>query len=157
ACKNGDINALETLLTGDISTQVIDNKGRSLLYMASRHGQSEAVRLLLAKDKGNIDYTDPTVGWTALHIAIYYGHKKVVEILLEENATLKIGEKNGWTPLMTATIRKHLNIMRLLLDKENGIRDLEVPEKRFGRTPLLWASMYGFTEGVTSLINAKAN
>ncbi|GJC90402.1 kinase D-interacting substrate [Colletotrichum liriopes] len=157
ACKKGDINALKSLLANDSNTQATDNKDRSPLYLASRYGHEEIVRCLLVENSSNIDDVEETVGWTALHAAIYYGHAAVVSVLLDEGAAVGKTGKDGWTPLMTATIQQHSEILKTLLDRKYDGIQLETPDEKFGRTPLLWASIHGFLDGVNLLIAAGAN
>ena len=62
-----------------------DAEGNSLLYSAAMNGREVTLRLLLKKDKEEINSKN-NEGKTALIIAAEYGYTKIVEILLQNGA-----------------------------------------------------------------------
>lgn len=59
-------------------------------------------------------------GWVPLHEACNHGHLEVVEVLLENNASIDDPggpHCNGITPLIDAANNGHVDVVQLLLDK----------------------------------------
>ncbi|KPJ11973.1 Oxysterol-binding protein-related protein 1 [Papilio machaon] len=104
-----------------------DDTGReaeeSLLYSA-RHGELSVVRALLeakregkltldinCKGKSRINY-----GWTPLHLATYFAHKEVVEVLLDSGVNVDEVNDNGDTALHKASFTGNEELVILLLN-----------------------------------------
>ncbi|KAL2675550.1 hypothetical protein Neosp_011737 [[Neocosmospora] mangrovei] len=155
ACSNGDVGVVNLLLRNGASTQITEEDGWSPLHMASRYGHTEVIRALLTADKANIDATERLESWTALHVAIYNGQSDAVSVLLKQGANVSIQDNDGWTPLMTAIKRKDEDIVSKLLNQEGAI-GLETRDFS-GHTPLLAASINGFSAGASLLIKAGAD
>ena len=89
-------------------------------------------------------------GNTALHMACFFGHKEIVEILVDHLAFLDVENYNGVTPLGMACINKQAWIVRYMLsigaDPSQGMV-----------TPLQVALMYRADEVVDLLLHAKAD
>ncbi|RSL46448.1 hypothetical protein CEP54_013846 [Fusarium duplospermum] len=155
ACSGGSVDIVNLLLKNGANTQIAEEDGWSPLHFASRCGHTEVIKALLTEDNTNIDATESLEGWTALHLAIYNGHGDAASALLKEGANVGIQDNDGWTPLMTATNKKHDKIVEELLN-QNG--DLEVDtSNKSGLTPLLVASIHGFLAGARLLIKAGAD
>jgi hypothetical protein len=73
-----------------------DEHGRTLLYIASKNGFHDICNFLL-KSGCNINETQHC-GSTALHAVAYYGHKLIVQLLLEYEANPRIKNKFGNEP-----------------------------------------------------------
>ena len=56
-------------------------------------------------------------GMSALHIASIYGKEDIVDLLLNNNATVDIWSGQGYTPIMLASGEGNLNIVEKLLTK----------------------------------------
>jgi Ankyrin repeats (3 copies) len=80
--------------------------GRSLLHGAAYSGNFEVVRILIEYDPAYINTRD-NYGYTPLDWASR-GHNfkdgSVLRLLLEHGAVINVQEKNGWTPLHTASV-----------------------------------------------------
>ncbi|XP_013177357.1 PREDICTED: oxysterol-binding protein-related protein 1-like isoform X2 [Papilio xuthus] len=104
-----------------------DDTGReaeeSLLYSA-RHGELSVVKALLeakregkltldinCKGKSRINY-----GWTPLHLATYFAHKEVVEVLLDSGVNVDEVNDNGDTALHKASFTGNEELVILLLN-----------------------------------------
>jgi len=86
---------------------------------------------------------------SALHVASYCGHEKVVKRLLETKANACSNESPyGQTPLSRAAEEGHVAVLQLLLEQE-GV-DANSKDHN-GRTPLSWASEKGH-KAVTKLL-----
>ena len=76
------------------------------LWMASKNGHLELVRLLLSKSEIDINKAEDD-GATALFIASDKGHLEVVRLLLSKSEIDINKGHQGWTPLTIAKQRGH--------------------------------------------------
>ncbi|MBT4921824.1 MAG: ankyrin repeat domain-containing protein [Rickettsiales bacterium] len=124
----------------------------SPLYMASRRGHVEIVKLLLAK---GVDVKPSSRGGTTpLDAASIEGYAKIVELLLASGAEINPGipgiEK---TPLYLASQLGHVAVVKLLI---RGGADANRAD-RGGATPLMMAAEEGHEEVVELLICGGAH
>jgi len=127
-CRNGSALVLQLLLSYVnldfvLRKAVID--GFSCVMAAAEQDRVECIEVLYNEYKGKRDNiileqkTDESnevlAGGTALHIAAYYGRSKVCETLVRLGATVNSEDANGRTPLHTAVIQGHAEIVRILL------------------------------------------
>merc|ERR1719424_107143 len=106
----GDLAAVRALLSGrrtrgaSLTAQLDARLGTdtqdTLLTWAARHGQAEAVRLLL--EAGASVGATTGGGASALYIACQNGHLDVARLLLEAGAAMDQAKENGATPLLIA-------------------------------------------------------
>ncbi|KAJ4195703.1 hypothetical protein NW755_001866 [Fusarium falciforme] len=161
AAAKGLVEAATKLIDAKANLSELDNERRQPLHQACSEGHLDVVNLLLENgadtQSTEEDGWSPLhlASWTALNAAIYHGHGDAVSALLEQGADVGIQDNDGWTPLMTAIKRKHEGLVKELLDQEGG-HELETCDKS-GHTPLLAASINGFSAGASLLIKAGAN
>src|SRR5215475_4326587 len=110
AIKAGEFERVKAMVSSDPS--LIDARGRTgdtAILTAVYHRQKEIVNLLVARGAtltlheacaaGEVERVERLVaeepaavnaysadGWTPLHLAAFFGHAKIVELLLEERA-----------------------------------------------------------------------
>ncbi|WP_293448535.1 ankyrin repeat domain-containing protein, partial [Persephonella sp.] len=53
-------------------------------------------------------------GGTALHWAVFYGHKEIIKLLLMQGADPLIKDKNGITPIDVARINGKKDVLKIL-------------------------------------------
>ncbi|KAH9527824.1 Oxysterol-binding protein- protein 1 [Dermatophagoides farinae] len=95
----------------------------------SRIGQVQLVKKLLSLRNAheialNIDCkgtVKANFGWSPLHLATYFGHYEVVEILLKNGADVNIQNEEGDTPLHKAAYTGRENIVILLLAHQANV------------------------------------
>ncbi|XP_068626697.1 oxysterol-binding protein-related protein 1-like [Battus philenor] len=95
----------------------------SLLYSA-RHGETAVVKALLDAKKEKKLTLDinckgknkTNLGWTPLHLATYFAHKDVVEVLLEAGVSVDEVNENGDTALHKASFIGNEELVILLLN-----------------------------------------
>ena len=104
---------LTQLLDRGVPPDVRNEKGDSLLMLASYHGHAETTRLLLARG------ADPELandrGQTPLQGVAFKGDLAVVGALLEGGAAVDGGGPDGKTALMFAAMFDRLEVVELLL------------------------------------------
>ncbi|XP_011172842.2 tonsoku-like protein [Solenopsis invicta] len=100
ACINGDVAAVERLLSSGHSVNVRDHCGWSPLHEAANHGYVEIAELLL---KHGAEINDPggmsCQGVTPLHDAASCGHFSMMELLLQRGADVTRTTRDGDTVL----------------------------------------------------------
>jgi len=55
--------------------------------------------------------------WTALHFACHTGQKDIVELLIDNGASLDAQSNNGGTPIMRAIESSKCEVVQFLIDK----------------------------------------
>jgi ankyrin repeat protein len=139
------------------------------IHVAAKAGDSAKVRVLLKDNPALVSSRDE--GWTPLHIAVEFGKKDVVELLLANKADinakllLPLSETmSSWsdlilkfqiinldsTPMHFAAQEGHRDIVELLLAKGADVNT----RNGGGNTPLHWAAKYGHKD-VAELLLAK--
>ncbi|XP_012528425.2 tonsoku-like protein [Monomorium pharaonis] len=100
ACINGNIAAVERLLSSGHSTNVRDNLGWTPLHEAANFGHVEIAELLL---KYGAEINDPggisCYGMTPLHDAASCGHSSMIELLMRHGADVTRTTRSGDTVL----------------------------------------------------------
>src|SRR5437868_13215321 len=86
------------------------------LFEACAAGEIERVERLLAEQPSAINGFS-TDGWTPLHLAAFFGHVKIAELLLSHDAdvTARSRNANGNTPLHAALAGNHKMVAGLLI------------------------------------------
>ncbi|CAK7242632.1 MAG: hypothetical protein STHCBS139747_004128 [Sporothrix thermara] len=127
------------------------------LFKAAEAGHFAVVQELLRFHANPNVAVRSRLGQTALFPACFRGHNKVVGLLLENGADVRVRDKEGRTPLLYLASEKEkvkwtMDTLRLLLDRGNAN-----PEVRdnIGRTPLLWAATNGNLQLVEALLNGS--
>jgi len=96
-----------------LSCQRLDTSNpNNMLIVASQLGDIDRVRLAIAKG-ADVNYQDEK-GGTALHWAVFYGHKEIVKLLLMQGADPLIKDKNGITPVDVAKINHKTEMLKIL-------------------------------------------
>ncbi|KAK4014538.1 hypothetical protein OUZ56_027060 [Daphnia magna] len=128
AARNGNVVAVEKLLNSK----------------AKRGGPLASLR------RGPGSNVQDSSGYSALHHASLNGHREIVVLLLEHEASPNIVDSKGSSPLHLAAWAGHADIVRLLLT--SGVRVTQINLKnKDNETALHCAAHYGHT-GVVSLL-----
>ena len=174
AVKQGDIAKVESLTQADPSlVNARADTGESAFILASYYGQRSIADLLRAKGAdlnifeaavaGDTEQvaaylkTSPELaqayahdGWTALHLAAYFGQRDVAAALLAAGADVNARTTNAQNnlPLHAAAAGKHRAIVDLLLDSGADVN----ARQEGGWTALHAAAQDGDTPMIASLL-----
>jgi ankyrin repeat protein len=178
AIKSGDVEAVRALLRSDPT--LVDGAGRGLppvmaalyygkpgivdvlvaggakldLHMAAALGMLDRVKETAAANPAAI-YSHSADGWTALHLAAFFGRRDVVEFLLDSGADVRLLSENAMynTPLHAAVAGRRAEVAALLLrhGADGNAR------QSGGFTPLHGAAASGDAEMVRLLLAHEAD
>jgi ankyrin repeat protein len=136
--------------------------GTTPFMLACGSGQICVVKVLLQHMGGGLSSlgaralqdTDER-GWTALHVAAYWGHEEIVNFLLGQGAQANSQDEHGRTPLMWACRQGRLGVLRLLL-QHIGPEALQMGDRN-GMVALHWACAEGYGAVVRALLLSGAD
>ena len=89
----------------------------------------------------------------SIHLAAFHGHKKLVELFLENGIDVDTCTNKKDTPVMWAVCGNHVETVRLLIKHKANLK----LQNDKDATPLMLAIRYGFTELVGVLLNGDCN
>lgn len=179
ALKAGQLEAIKLLVSGN--PMLIDAKtptGESTFLLAAYYGRREILDFLLSFNPqltifeaaaiGKSDIVRASIqanpeaihdyshdGFTALHLAAYFGHKEIATLLLDQGADPKAASRNPMQvhPIHSAAAARHLAIVEILL--KNGA-DVNA-RQHGGYTPLHSAATNGQSDMIELLIQNGAD
>jgi uncharacterized protein len=155
AAKKGDLAEVERLVGQDPGLlDAGDAYCRTPLVLASEQGHVGVVRWLL--DKGAAINERACNGITALSVACLSDRPLVVRLLLERGADPTMTTVGDWTPLMGASERGHLEVVRVLLGHPSGKASINY-RAIVGQTALWGACNMGRGGVVRALLESGAD
>ncbi|GFQ71278.1 ankyrin repeat and SAM domain-containing protein 1A [Trichonephila clavata] len=95
-------------------------------------------------------------GYTSLHHAALNGHKEIVSLLLQYEASTNVVDHKGSTPLHLAAWTGNTDIVRMLLEQGPSVPNVNLANHD-RETPLHSAAQYGHTEVVSLLLKHEAD
>lgn len=137
-----------------VARALLDARGPADLFEAAALGMDERVRELVGWDPRAV-VARSSDGFTALHLAAYFGHPSAVRILLDEDADVEDVAENGTRvrPLHSGVAGRSLEVVEALLAAG---AELEARQQD-GFTPLMGAAAGGVQELVERLLEAGAD
>ncbi|KAK4069516.1 uncharacterized protein Triagg1_6940 [Trichoderma aggressivum f. europaeum] len=131
AVANGNVNLLSMLASENLPIDMVDEKNRTSLHLASMLSYQSMVRHLILR-KIDVNAKD-ALGRTALHYAALMGHLEIVkELLLQEDIAIDEMDAAGDTPLLLATKMQQGEVVEELLEKKASHKKYN----KFGDTAL---------------------
>jgi len=145
ASCNGYSDIVELLLNYDADPSIPVIDGRTPLHYAAHNNNPDIVKLILdARKKPAAELWDDDPLFmvnkskcSALHESTIMGDLESTQLLVEAGADINLTSKDGSTPLTSAIMRGHIEIIKYLLDQPNI--DILTPTM-FGFTPLISAA-----------------
>lgn len=114
---------------------IVQNRGKTALHLASEHDRVEIVDILLSQRAEPDPRSDGR--WTPLINAAEKGHAAVVSKLLDAGADVNADLSNHMTALHWAAFNGHEEVVKLLLERpETSLSSKD----QFERTPMLCAA-----------------
>lgn len=156
ACYRGQIDMVKLLLEKRAEAKLFDENQRTPIQIAAKEKHKPSVGLLQDYLGWDLEIDSDRFGMTPLHVAAMMGHEPVVRYLRDQGANLDHQNIDGWTPLMTATLRERETALIALLERRNH-DDVQLETKDImDRTPLMYAAGYGFLGVARLLVEAGA-
>ncbi|KAJ5618019.1 hypothetical protein N7537_003133 [Penicillium hordei] len=149
AAAGGHVEVLEELLPRGESEKwpvALDQMGQTPLHMAAKRGNRAALEGLLEYHQFHVDMTDGRK-WTALHQAAASGNNSIIDLLIENGATIAYADCEEKTPLHIAAQQGQLKVLQQLL---TVMSEVDVMDSK-GETPFSLAVEQGHTEIVSYL------
>ena len=124
-----------------------------LFDLSALGGVGQISHLLATDNKALHEFSGD--GFTALHLACYFGKADVVKLLLENGADIDKVAMNGsdLRPIQSAVANLHVDVVKVLLDFKPDVNVRMLG----GFTPLMSAAALGSNEIVTMLIDHDAD
>jgi len=138
----------------EIVNLLVARGARLTLHEACAAGEIERVERLVEGDRGSVNEYSPD-GWTPLHLASFFGHPKIVELLLEHDADVLAESRNPTrnTALHAALASNHSFVAGLLLGAGG---DVNAPDAK-GWRPLHIAAANNNLDAMASLVAQGAD
>lgn len=118
AARDSSFSIVKAYIDYKIDPNTVDEDGRTILHIAAMHGNVEFLEQLLELGKFDLDESNLNVqskGWNPLHYSSWYGHDRIVLLLLKKGANSILTDKDGYSPLHLAVESQNLVSLKLLL------------------------------------------
>ena len=124
------------------------------LFEASALGRIDRVRVAIDDDAASVGRLSPD-GFTALHLAAFFGKPEVARMLLDAGASVDTYTTNDFAnqPLHAAAAGRHLEVCRVLVAAGADVNATQ----HGGYTPLHEAAQHGDVEMVELFLSAGAD
>ncbi|XP_072017055.1 transient receptor potential cation channel subfamily A member 1-like [Amphiura filiformis] len=153
ATRDGNIKSLQGLLELGATVNLKNKQDKqSPLHFAARYGRFNSCKRLLDRIGPYIINDTDGKGMTALHIAAWNGHSKVIQLLMLRGALLH-RDHEGRTPLHLSSMAGNIDCMRILLSTHSYLLD---QVDRQGESALHVAAREGQAKAVGYLLTAGA-
>ena len=152
AAKNGDAEAVRTLLTEGAPVNTSPPDGVTALHWAALRDHAEVADLLI-RAGAPVNASD-NYDVTPLSLACTNASPVMVEKLLQAGANPNVTQATGETILMTCARGGVVDAVNALLTR--GV-DVNAPEPSLGQTALMWAAWEGHSQVVRALIEQGAD
>ena len=153
AARNGDLQAVRSLIAGRANVNEHARDGSTAILWAAYHSNLEMARALIAA--GAAVNTPNHYGITPLLQASRSGDAPLIAALLKAGADAAATHPDGETPLMAASRTGHVDAVRLLLDAGANVNAADDAYQQ--ETALMWAAAEGHVDVVNALLAAGAD
>lgn len=137
ATRSNFISIIRMLVEAGVDINWQDGTGETALHIAARFGHTECARILIEgspEQKADLQLTEKSFSWNALHISAVDGHLPVAELLVNAGINVSTPDSFGWTAKEHAALRGHMDVAGFLSPyttvspiepKNNGLEDSE--------------------------------
>ncbi len=116
---------LQAAVGGKLSSRLTFSQGMSLTPIEMDQSEDTSRVQFLLDHGAQVNWQDPTFGWTALVVATASGHATEAAYLLERGADPEITTLRGWRPVIYAIASGHQEAAELLIDASRPLTDKE--------------------------------
>ncbi|OBS15059.1 hypothetical protein FPOA_14076 [Fusarium poae] len=113
AAKSGDVYQLNQLLHEQISFDIKDSEGRTPLWIAAFHRQTDVVRILVRGRHADVNSLSAS-GQSPIFWPSAYGYEDIIKILVSAGAKSYFIDADGRTAISMARQHGHEKIVRIL-------------------------------------------
>ncbi|KAI0537714.1 Glycerophosphoryl diester phosphodiesterase family-domain-containing protein [Xylaria digitata] len=117
ATRANFVRIVKMLVEAGVDINWQDGTGETALHIAARFGHTECARVLIegsSEQKADLELTEKSFAWNALHISAVDGHLPVAELLVNAGINVSKPDSFGWTAKEHAALRGHLTVTELL-------------------------------------------
>jgi len=114
--RKGNTEELSRMINAGLNIDLSDNKGNTLLMLASYNNQEETVKFLL-DNNAQVDKKNDR-GQTPLAGVCFKGYINIVKLLVKSGANIYEDNGLGTTPVTFASIFGHKDIVLFLTNKK---------------------------------------
>ncbi|KAI1736396.1 Glycerophosphoryl diester phosphodiesterase family-domain-containing protein [Xylaria scruposa] len=117
ATRANFVGIVKMLVEAGVDINWQDGTGETALHIAARFGHTECARILIdgsSEQKAELELTEKSFAWSALHISAVDGHLPVAELLVKAGVNVSKPDSFGWTAKEHAALRGHLDVTQLL-------------------------------------------
>ena len=153
AARQGDRNAVQTLIRQKADVNAAEGDGTTALHWAASANDLEMAKTLLAAG-ANVKAKSRLGGVTPLFMACRSGSAAMIELLIKAGADAGAPDSVGTTPLMLAAASGSVEAVQVLID--HGA-DVNAKESAHGQTALMFAAALDRGPAIKMLIAHGAN
>lgn len=132
----GNVELMRLFLSRGADINAVNSAGETPLALAAWKGKLETVQWLLER---GAKVNPPPRQWSALHYAVFAGHKEVAEYLMAQGANINALSTNGSSVLMMAIYEGREDLARLMIEKGAD----RTVKNDWGDGGLEWAMRFG--------------
>ncbi|BFZ04856.1 hypothetical protein BsWGS_07897 [Bradybaena similaris] len=149
ACRTGNLAAVEKHLQGRLSAKTRGSRASSVGALSTLSKSFWNLK------SANINCVDAS-GDTPLHLAALNGHKEIVSILLDCEASPTILDSQDCSPLHLAAWNGHTDICKQLITASDDLAFVNL-QTRDGNTALHFSAQHGHDSTLCLLLQKKAD
>jgi len=154
AARNGDVEAVRTLLRDGADVNAAQGDGMSALHWAAERGNLVLMDVLLYAG-AELEASTRIGQYRPLHLAARNGNTGAVERLIEAGANVaSVTDPSGSTALHLAALSGNGEVIRALV---GAGADVNAREAEWQQTPLIFASSWNRLGAVVALLESGAD
>lgn len=154
AARQGDVDAVRTLLRDGADVNAAQGDGMSALHWAAERGDVELMDVLLYAG-AEVEAATRIGQYRPIHVAARNGHLDAVTRLISAGADIMARtDPSGSTPLHLAALSGHGDLIRTLAAAG---AEVDAREGEWEQTPLIFAASWNRVDAVVALLDVGAD